>query len=152
MKHANREMTFGTAYWPRSRMKLKKRYIVLDDVTVLVFMLGFQSDCGFAHEEKRRNIQEMSDCEDQGQANQGHLDLQFVPDHGSGRSGVLNFTRRMSISLSNHHWQPQAVEPCMCETSLTCSGSLLSCKGQRGALKWRRETRLNCNRYSKHYK
>ncbi len=55
--------------------------------------------------------------EDHGQANQGHLglgwawtwDLQFVPGHGSGRSGVLNFTRRKSITvayLSNHHGQP----------------------------------------------
>jgi hypothetical protein len=45
--------------------------MVLGDDAVLVFMLGFPSDCGFAHEEKRRNIQEMSNCEDHSQANQG---------------------------------------------------------------------------------
>lgn len=101
-------MTFGTAYWPCTRIKWKKRYIGLGEVKVLVFMLGFQSDGGFAHEEKRRNNPETSDCEDNGQANQGHqghqghldLDLQFVPDHGSGRSSVLNSTRRMSITVT----------------------------------------------------
>jgi hypothetical protein len=105
VRPANREMTFGTAYWPCTRIKLKKRYIGLGEVKVLVFMLGFQSDCGFAHEEKRRNNQETSNCGDNGQANQGHqghldLDLQFVPDHGSGRSSVLNSTRRMSITVT----------------------------------------------------
>jgi hypothetical protein len=83
-------------------------------------MSDFQSNYGFAHEEKRRNrySRDVRGVKDQ-----------FVADHGSGCSGVLNSTRNTSTSLSNHHWQPQAVEPCMCETSLTCSGSFAKLQG-----------------------
>ena len=55
--------------------------------------------------------------------------FQFVADHGSGCSGVLISTRNTSTSRPYHHWQPQAVEPCMCETSLTCSGSFAKLQG-----------------------
>jgi hypothetical protein len=58
VRHANREMTFGTTYWPCRCTKYKEQFTVLCDVTL--FMSDFQSNCGFAHKAKRRNIQEMS--------------------------------------------------------------------------------------------
>jgi hypothetical protein len=51
-------MTFGTTYWPCRCTKYKEQFTVLCDVTL--FMSDFQSNCGFAHKAKRRNIQEMS--------------------------------------------------------------------------------------------
>lgn len=47
---------------------------------------------------------------------QFQFQFQFVPIHGSCRSGVLNSTRNLITAGSP--LATQAVEPCMCETSL----------------------------------